>query len=181
MFLSWMFLLFLSKPCDLLTRDTWESIITIFNDFFVFFRLLTRALWCRPVSVIELNFQSSDKIIWKTRHSSYYCPWKGFSLHNINDKSVNGLEFDFSNPTSGLKYLWECPQDEVDCRTTDGKPCRNGFLPVQIWIADSCVFCDALYRIWQGLITFGILMVMHLFKDSKLICSSFMRFIQASV
>ena len=42
-------------------------------------------------------------------------------------------------------------------------------------------FCDALYRIWQGLITFGILMVMSLFKDSKLICSSFMRFIQASV
>ena len=38
---------------------------------------------------------------------------------------VNGSEFEFYNPTSDLKYLWECPRDEVECRTTDGKPCRN--------------------------------------------------------
>ena len=35
---------FLNKPCDLLTRDTWESNTTIFNDFFVLSRLLSSTL-----------------------------------------------------------------------------------------------------------------------------------------
>ena len=40
---------------------------------------------------------------------------------------VEGSEFDFSNPTSDLEYLWECPRDNVACRDTDGKPNRKGF------------------------------------------------------
>ena len=44
---------------------------------------------------------------------------------------VEGSEFDFSNPTSDLEYLFEYPPDDVACRDTDGKPSRNeNFLPV---------------------------------------------------
>ena len=52
-----------SKPCDLLTRDTWESNITIFNIFFVFFRLLSITLVSTSLSYHALIVSSSGLVV----------------------------------------------------------------------------------------------------------------------
>ena len=104
---------FFSKPCDLLTRDTWESKMTIFNDF-LFSSVSSLALWCSPFSVVICD-KCVGTCFYVRTHANLAVTFNKYS--NMWTTPSQSHKMENQQSSNGLEMRWPRKCSRIPCES----------------------------------------------------------------